>query len=233
MKEIKFNNQADFADIPRPAKNFIPDWYKKAPRFTDGKDYNILNGQANLGLKMCSPFLDSLTSGYMVTLNQDLWVEKTGLGTSIKWRIVPGYELPVGERSSSSTGSDFPIPAGHSKQHFIWSTSHQMKTPKGYSLLISHPFNRFDLPFTTCTGIVDADAISMNRGNIPFFIKEDFEGLIPSDTPIMQVLPFKRENWKSIEDKSLFHEGKKAEVLSKLPVYGWYKKNIWVKKNYE
>jgi hypothetical protein len=34
-------------------------------------------------------------------------------------------------------------------------------------------------------------------GNIPFFIKEGFSGVIPKGTPIAQVIPFKRESWTS------------------------------------
>ena len=60
-----------------------------------------------------------------------------------------------------------------------------------------------------------------------------FSGILHAGTPIAQVIPFKRENWKLEEDKELFFEsdivGKKARnVLS-----GFYKNNYWHKKNYD
>ena len=39
--------------------------------------------------------------------------------------------------------------------------------PAGYSLLITHPFNRHDLPFVTLTGLVDADSYCDNFINFP------------------------------------------------------------------
>ena len=33
--------------------------------------------------------------------------------------------------------------------------------------------------------------------HFPFLLKKNFEGLIKQGTPIIQVIPFKRESWKS------------------------------------
>ena len=53
-----------------------------------------------------------------------------------------------------------------------------------------------DLPFTIFPGIVDTDTYYAPV-NIPFTMNDQkFEGLIPKGTPIVQVLPFKRESWK-------------------------------------
>ena len=42
-----------------------------------------------------------------------------------------------------------------------------IETPPGYSMLITHPFNRPDLPFTTLTGLVDCDRYSETFINFP------------------------------------------------------------------
>jgi hypothetical protein len=39
------------------------------------------------------------------------------------------------------------------KFHNLWI----IEAPDGYAVLFTHPFNRFDLPFTTLTGLVDCD----------------------------------------------------------------------------
>jgi len=39
--------------------------------------------------------------------------------------------------------------------------------PAGYSLLITHPFNRHDLPFVTLTGLVDADSLLRQFHQLP------------------------------------------------------------------
>jgi hypothetical protein len=106
------------------------------------------------------------------------------------------------------------------------------QTPPGYSSLITHPLNRHDLPFITLSGLVDTD-MTMARGNLPFFLKEGFEGVIPAGTPMFQIIPFKRENWQMEEDKSIMKIGLENEFLTKKSVYGWYKNNKWNKKLYE
>jgi hypothetical protein len=233
-KIIKFLTIIPDAEVPKPSRNYIPEWYKKSKRFNPGENFSIdSNGVANLAIKMCAPFLDSFINGYTAVLWQDILVRKTELGLNLSWRK-DDYPDPAVERPSVGGPAEMlPTPAGHAPQHFAWNTIFQIKTPPGYSLLLTHPFNRFDLPFTTLTGIVEADEIVMNNGNIPFFIREDFEGVIPAGTPIFQILPFKRDDWKSEVDESLKREGIKVRFLSLRTSYGWYKREIWKKKNYE
>jgi hypothetical protein len=125
-----------------------------------------------------------------------------------------------------------PVPAGHANQHFAWHNIYQIKLPKGYSLLLTHPFNRFDLPFTTLTGIADAD-YGMQQGNVPFFIKEDFEGIIPAGTPMFQILPFKREDWKSSKNENLNDLDREHSFNNMRKISGFYKDNFWNRKKYD
>jgi hypothetical protein len=106
-----------------------------------------------------------------------------------------------------------------------------LSLPKGYSCIIMHPLNRHDLPFLTLSGIVDADSM-LHNGSIPFYIKEDFEGLIKAGTPILQVIPFKRESWKIVEKRGLFEKAAVNGKRSLNYTYGWYKKFSWNKKEY-
>ena len=61
--------------------------------------------------------------------------------------------------------------------------------------MITHPLNRNDLPFITISGIVDGNFAISADGNVPFYIKNNFEGIIPQGTPIAQLIPFYRQNW--------------------------------------
>ena len=80
----------------------------------------------------------------------------------------------------------------------MWSFDFSLKTPKGYSVLFCHPLNRFELPFQTFSGVVETD--EYNQGtHFPFYIKKLNVGeiiIIKKGTPIVQIIPFKRENWK-------------------------------------
>ena len=63
-KEIEFSAHKDYftlkEDYPIPVKLNIPRWYKKL-------EYTI----ENRNIKGCMPFLDTLTSGYLLKMPQD------------------------------------------------------------------------------------------------------------------------------------------------------------------
>jgi len=55
---------------PVPAKELIPKWYKDLSRYSVGDKINISeDGAANMSVKACMPFLDTLTSGYIIKLH--------------------------------------------------------------------------------------------------------------------------------------------------------------------
>jgi hypothetical protein len=220
--------QAPILDLPIPIRNCLPDWYKKADRFIGG-NFDINSAGPNSDLASCVPFLDSLTFGYAITTFSDILVINHGTTSEFKWL---GNLTPLSMRADN-VAPTVPRPAGYHSTHFAWNNVVGFKLPKGYSALVSHPLNRFDLPFTTLSGIIDADS-PIGGGNIPFFIRNDFEGLIPKGTPIAQVIPFKRDNWKREQPNPEYSEsarvfnGKARSILQ-----GFYKKTAWNKKSFE
>lgn len=219
---------------PQPIKKFIPEWYKKAEMHyvSEEDDITLENGEQkkSAGLKTCAPFLDALISGYALVTPFDIYVGRTETGDlDIKWNAPQGWENFVAERPKQS-GSTMPRPAGHAPNHMVWSGRWGIKLPRGYSALVTHPLNRQDLPFTTSSAIMDSDRFYGN-GNIPFFIKEDFVGVIEKNTPFAQVIPIKRKKWKMIhndgyKDKVSMHghDVRKKE--------GTYKRKYWIRKEY-
>jgi hypothetical protein len=232
-KKIEFFNSGhEFIEIPKSSKNFIPDWYKQAKRFfPDNKVRIFPDGNANLAHKLCVPFLDSLTTGYIAYTWIDIVVENTDLGLTLRWREASQDFPPVTERPKNAAET-MPVPHGHSPQQFTWLNAFQIKTPPGYSCLISHPFNRYDLPFTTLTGVVDTDG-GMQSGQVPFFMKDGFSGIIPAGTPMFQILPFKRENWEAKSNPELMEMDRHHHFHSLKSIFGFYKNMIWEKKSYD
>jgi hypothetical protein len=209
-----------------PIKGIVPKWYKDAPKFTEGDSPKFLPNK-NLALKFCYPFLDGLTTGYYIPLPCDILVEKTPTGPYLSW----GMGNPVSHRGSEAA-STVPVPEGHSSTHFTWLTQIAIQLPKEYSAIVMHPLNRFDLPFTTLGAVIDG-GFAMGSGSVPFFVKENFEGVIPQGTPIAQIIPFLRENWIAKNDPSLQKEAEKEHYFSRSTLHGWYKHNRWQRKSYE
>jgi hypothetical protein len=71
-----------------------------------------------------------------------------------------------------------------------------IELPPGYSLLVTHPINRPELPFATLTGLVDADRYRDNFVHFPARWRDpDFNGVLAKGTPVAQCLPLKRDSW--------------------------------------
>jgi len=73
-----------------------------------------------------------------------------------------------------------------------------IKTPPGYSSLITQPFNNTNYPhpqIKTFTGLVNTDTY-FNPITYFFHVKAPFTGIIKKGTPLVQVVPIKREEWQ-------------------------------------
>ena len=78
------------------------------------------------------------------------------------------------------------------KFHNLWT----IEAPPGYGLMFVHPFNRFDLPFTTLAGLVDADRYHDLAIHFPAVWRDpDFSGVLERGTPVAQCIPVPREDW--------------------------------------
>lgn len=213
------------ANPPSPAKKYIPDWFKS----TNFIKVNNSEDVQRLNFKHCMPFTDAFLTGYIIETPIDIAVERVP-GSSPKISFKEDQQI-LGVRDKKNAGN-IKIPDYCYDIHFIFRHTMHAKTPKGYSLLMTHPLNRLDLPFVALSGIVDADAQTLRPGSYPVFLRKDFEGIIPKGTPIIQVIPIKRESWSSSIDESLLKSWPKAiyEVLSVFS--GWYKNTGWFRKDY-
>lgn len=228
MKIIKFIPFGGRKRLIEPTVTKIPQWWRDGEAVMKKGDYE------QPGMKACVPFMEIMMSGYTINLPFDVFVSKNESGeVSIKWNGPDEGEWPrfIAERPKE-LGATIPRPAGHLPNHFVWLSQWSWKTPRGYSVMVTHPFNRFDLPFTTLSATMDADKFQGN-GNIPFFLKEDFEGVIPQGTPIIQIFPYKRNKWKSWIDDSVVNDIYRKQAMPIREPGKSYKKLFWVKKVYE
>jgi hypothetical protein len=180
---------------PIPAVQGLPDWFKGMPQ----KAYSTLLQREELTVKKCPPFVDAMVYGFLIPLIADVRVEN---GTFTWDRDVPAGMLTNYSRSpldfhdnNQVTGTPF-----FEEDRFVvkfinfWT----FELPPGYSLLITHPVNRRDLPFQTLTGLVDADRYRDNFVNFPAYWHDpDFNGVLPKGTPVAQCLPLKRDTWQA------------------------------------
>ena len=215
----------EHAEQVSPIKEHLPRWYKaSSPQIFTGKKVPTFN---NNSVKACVPFLDAMVSGYSIPLPADVVVEIVNGEPVFTW----GTPYAIVEVRPGIVMQQFEIPNGFLKSFPAWKTQAFIELPKGYSALVTHPLNRFDLPFETFSGIVDNHV--MFNGSLPFLLREGFEGLIPAGTPIAQVIPFKREAWVSETDPTLSQKAEVNRAKAFGILRGWYREYVWQKKSYE
>jgi len=215
---------------PKPASNYIPEWYKKAKPYTDpsGKKAPTLDGTPNATVKRCMPLYDMMTAGYIMETPYDIYVRQTDDGPYFQWGhtdAIAFQDVQQFQNHPYSREIDYAV-----RIVIPWS----IKTPKGWSIMVLEPQHHEPGPITCASGIVDTDDFS-----IPFnmFLKlrdPNFEGMIPAGTPFLQIIPFKREAWKS-ELGGKKERAKFDYDISKFKTvfFDRYKKFWWKRKDYK
>jgi hypothetical protein len=248
-KEIEFSAHEDYfalkEDYPTPIKLNIPEWYKKL-------DHSILKKT----IKGCVPFLDTLTSGYLLKIPQDFYVRhnvdnENEKGEKFKdsfqtFGLHDQFQLLNAKLVNLNSGIDVHPPKQVEGSPFIKKNKNlpfykisnpwKIKTPKGYSCLFVPPLNNSDDRFSIIPAIVDTDTFP-NEINFPIIINGDkfpvLETTIKKGTPYVQIIPFKRDSWKMILKARKQKEIQNSRLFYGLKVLNIYKDKYWSKKSWK
>tara|TARA_R100001129_G_scaffold65256_3_gene44579 strand:+ start:469 stop:1221 length:753 start_codon:yes stop_codon:yes gene_type:complete len=225
---------------PIPTKLNIPEWFKK-----------LKHTEQLRTLKGCIPFLETITTGYLLKLPQDFYVEHntrdvrgqpfTKQTTGYSTNAMPGYDFIMGLNAfenvehplSQVGGKSCPFSEKNKQlpiQKFLnpWF----IKTPPGYSCLFVPPLNNSDDRFSIISGIVHTDKFDQ-RINFPYLYNGDkypyLETTLKKGTPFVQVIPFKRDSWKmKVTGTSTDKIKKSLELVNTLRLW-FYKTKFWDK----
>lgn len=213
---------------PKPARSVIPGWYRDTSawiRPTEG--LSEAEKRDLMTVKKCMPLLDSLTLGYIIPTPSALEVHRTDEGVRLHWPSRQTVDIHI----VGQTG-DYP---GHNRSDPMpkWMSNWGLRTPKGYSCLFVSPFHH-DLPFRTLAGVVDTDTY-FDAVNFPFLIDPDFSGVIPAGTPMVQVVPFRRDEFThTIVEHSDMRPDLVTRVRNSMnsTFRRGYQDRFWTRKNY-
>ena len=240
MKKIEFKatNKYGFDTQipPTPASEHIPDWWKNmtpyvtSPVNPTGKKFLIDHGLPNTTFKKCVPMLDSITNGYIISLWSDVKIQNNDgkLVPEIHWRTT----VPIFEPHGTSSNL-VPPPPGYSTNVFKYLNTWLPITPKGYSILVTSPLGYRDLPFQAIPAIIDSDT---SRFELlpPMWLREGFEGVIEKGTPLLQIIPLKRDNWQSETSYNDADEYRKVlDAGFNSTLVNHYIKKSWTKKTFK
>jgi hypothetical protein len=223
---IEFTNVNNWPEDTAPvaALKVVPEWYKKTPSWHDQRRIN----SGDMTIKKCMPVFDALSAGYILLTPCDLIIKQEN--------GEPSYHpsmLHIMEGHASRQAHLHPSASKDTSRFPKWINSWAIKTPKGYSSLFLNPIHNSNPWFAIFEGLVDTDTYHVPV-NIPFVLKDPtFQGLIPAGTPLVQIIPFKRDVWTP----SFGKEEEKKESIEQhklLERYAWdrYKRLFRQKKEW-
>jgi len=231
---IKFHLVREWEDLdipsPFPASKGVPSWMKHLTPEAEREDYQTV--------KRCVPFLDAMTAGYIIPLPFDLTIAITPTGNQLLWK----------SEEEKDRLSKYTIVESHDSSQYPGAPFSQFKVIKFYnpwiietspntSCMFVPPLNRPELPYVPLSGIVDTDQY-FNTVNLPCV----FPGLdvghqieIKMGTPMIQVIPFKRQEWKSsitnLKEGVLTRAHETREDMRN-DRKEWYRRKKWQKKSF-
>jgi len=231
---IKFHLVREWEDLdipsPFPASKGVPSWMKHLTPEAEREDYQTV--------KRCVPFLDAMTAGYIIPLPFDLTIAITPTGNQLLWK----------SEEEKDRLSKYTIVESHDSSQYPGAPFSQFKVIKFYnpwivetspntSCMFVPPLNRPELPYVPLSGVVDTDQY-FNTVNLPCV----FPGLdvghqieLKMGTPMIQVIPFKRQEWKSsitnLKEGVLTRAHETREDMRN-DRKEWYRRKKWQKKSY-
>jgi hypothetical protein len=192
MVQVTFRCEPAVLDrLPRPqlARRQTPQWLKDMPLDAMSEDL----GQPVQTVKQCPPFVDAMTHGFTMPLMGDLRIENG----QFEWdepaleAIGSGHGVLGVHWSDQAAGTPFLEPGRFIIKFMNYWT---IELEDGWSLLVTHPLNRPDLPFRTISGLVNCDRYVDSYVHFPAVWTDDrFTGVLAKGTPVAQCVPVRRE----------------------------------------
>lgn len=177
---------------PVPSYKALPEGYKVCPsHFRDEPNA--------VSIKRCIPVLDAYSAGFLIKAHIDFKLVINSDNSATISCSAQGEESPVSTHLKEQAPYVFTDLNIGFKEIFKWDNPWSIKTPKGYSCLFVNPLNSGNKALNFFSGIVDTDTYYARPTNFPFFINKGYtEFFIKAGDPLIQVIPFKRENTKHV-----------------------------------
>lgn len=205
---------------PVPAKTYLPEWFRKLPP-VDREHLTPTNN--GLTVKRCMPFIDAMSIGWVIPLAATVRLEIKDNGRT----VTAGWEFDremIGFHGMHQVEGHPQAPRPPCKFYNRWT----IRTPAGWSCLFVPPLNRPHKVFEVVSGVVDTDRYQ-SIIHFPFFATaDDGVHVLEKGTPIVQVIPFRREGTYIEADirSEVPEEAETRERILRNTIAGeaWYRK---------
>lgn len=220
--EFKILDMLDgIIEEPIPAKKAIPDWYKNLKKELSAVNVVEYEGGSirpnqTMSIKACPPIQDYLCTGYILPNITDLCMTYIG-----KREDGPEYlGVPTLNFNYIDLHTPDQIEGSNIQNQDVYKiiSPWLIKTPPGYSCLFLKPWYSDTRGINIIPAVVDTDVF--HCVNFPFLFDSTGKNeLVPVGTPLVHVIPFKREPWKKemiqITDEEYTKGRKRASLMLK------------------
>ncbi len=210
---------------PRPAKEFLPTWWRKLAPVTHETVGPNNNG---LTVKRCMPVLDALSLGWVLPLAATVRLEISDGGQ----RLDAGWDFDrtmVSFHAREQVAGHPRLPRPPAKFHNYWT----IRTAKGWSCLFTPLLNGADDVVEIVSGVVDTDRYHAHI-HFPFFpLAPDGRYTLEKNYPLVQVIPFKRDAMRGAVRAETEAEAAARERILRATQAGdgWYREQVRAKRD--
>jgi hypothetical protein len=204
--------------LPKPAKHFIPKWFKDIPSTVLGT------------VKVCPSFPDYFSQGYIIPMWCDVKLAYTKETDKWEWKSPSSFfnwETHAPKQFTDHTTPNFNGVDGQ----FVFKAISPWKiiTPPGWSVLQLPLFYHFNKEWSVLPGIIDTDIHSEINQQV-LYHGNDKEIEIKQGDPFVLYIPFKRSNkldyeirYKNSDDEKSFYK-QYLGLSSQFTPNGYYRK---------
>lgn len=208
---------------PYPAKGGVPEWLKRVPMDVKHPDQS---GTDIPTIKQCPPFIEAMACGYIIPLAVDVMLRRDAQG-SLSFEAV-GWKAIDTQHPLQYAGTPF-------EEELIvkFMNPWTIRTSPGYSTLFLPLLNQFTLPVQVLSGLVETDTY-YRPVHFPSIclMARGATVTLPRGTPLVQVIPIRRDEWRSSVGPS--DRPARVQIESDMTAnrHNFYKERHWKKKGY-
>jgi hypothetical protein len=183
--------------LPKPAKNFIPDWWKLIPSYSKLNNMQESVVAQNTTARQCPSFVDYFSQGYIVPMWADTTLKYNEVSKEWNWRCGSQDSKFKIEVHPNSQFIDYaPASFRGSASSFVFKlvSPWQIRTPKGYSVMSVPVFFHFNNDISAMPGVTDTDYFHVVNQQV-LYHGNGREVFIPRGTPLVQIIPFERKSY--------------------------------------
>jgi hypothetical protein len=244
----------EFSPVPASSPKEIPEWWNKMASYGgyngSPEGERIIypdSGGDNATIKRCIPVLDSMTMGYLIKTDSEIYIEPQkaqAIDFSDSSEPVAPNQIKAtfprerGKVTVHDYGQAYthPVTQGSKQELQKVFTPWHVMVPDGHSVIMLNQLNNPSPYWEAVSGVMDADAFYPRINMMVAMNDPEFKGIIPAGATLCQIIPFKRESWRAvIIDNQREDVSKVIRLTHRLSsvFHAPYRKLFWSKKEFK